>query len=1002
MRAVLHNSVVELALLAACCGLQGAQLPLRHYSTVDGLPSNAVFSIVSDSRGFLWFGTADGLSRFDGYGFSNHPIDTGSPHNTINQILIDRHGIFWLATPTGLVRFRPELPQSSGVRMIVLRPNGKPEAANILTLLEGRGGTLWCGTGAGLFTIEDAAGASPHLAEAPIGLPGVAWGDSQVNGLAEDSEGALWIGVTDGNLYRRLPDQHIEHFPSTAGNHSSVFLVFADRQGRVWVGRQDGIYRSLPAPHPGANGFEQLAGPDNALPQKRVMDIFESRQGDVWVALFRCLAQFPADGSPVRLWAKDNGLPSRGATSLGQDRDGNLWMGTDDMGAFKLASAGILSYSAQDGVGMDSVNSIAETLRGQLYLGGNEESGVFRIGFLPGPDFRSIAPRVPKEVHYFGWRAARVILQDHLGEWWLASSQGLCRYPRLDSPDLLARTLPKAVYTVRDGLPANIVIRLYEDRAGNIWVGTETTKFVYWSRREQKFVSISADGVPSFGSAFGEDSAGQVWIGGEDSQLWRVRDGHAAAVPGQAKAGRIYAFLVDHAGRFWVGTGKQGLLRFDHPELPDPTFRQYGQDSGLSSLNARCLAEDRNGFLYVGTERGIDRLDPEAMHVRHYTSADGIAPGQVSTAYRDHNGVMWFGATHGLTRLAPETPLPNPVPPVWITGLSVAGRPAAVSEAGESSIRGIQLQPGQAHIQFDFVGLSYSPGNVLRYQYRLGNDEWSTPVESRSVHYGALTPGQYRFAVRAINSDGETSPEPATVEFAVAPPLWRRAWFLGILVAMSVGGVVWIHRTRLARLLEIERVRTRIATDLHDDIGSSLSQIAILSEVAYQRTAGGKAGEPIERIGALSRELLDSISDIVWAIQPHKDHLSDLRQRMRRFGTDVLSARNVEMHWPSGSGRDLELNTELRRQVYLIFKESINNIARHARATEAHIDLRVVDGHLTLEVRDNGCGIQHPGHPRGNGLESMKLRASRLGGDLQVSSADGLGTIVLLRAPLPA
>jgi signal transduction histidine kinase len=207
----------------------------------------------------------------------------------------------------------------------------------------------------------------------------------------------------------------------------------------------------------------------------------------------------------------------------------------------------------------------------------------------------------------------------------------------------------------------------------------------------------------------------------------------------------------------------------------------------------------------------------------------------------------------------------------------------------------------------------------------------------------------------------------------------------------------------VARLLEIERVRMRIATDLHDDIGSSLSQIAILSEVAHQRAAGGKAGEPVDRIGALSRELLDSISDIVWAIQPHKDHLSDLKQRMRRFAADVLSLRNVEMHWSaSDSGHDLELNAELRRQVYLIFKECINNIARHSRATEAHINLQIVKRQLALEVRDNGCGIECSDGHYGNGLESMKLRASRLGGELQVHSAKGQGTTVVLRAPLLA
>jgi signal transduction histidine kinase len=173
--------------------------------------------------------------------------------------------------------------------------------------------------------------------------------------------------------------------------------------------------------------------------------------------------------------------------------------------------------------------------------------------------------------------------------------------------------------------------------------------------------------------------------------------------------------------------------------------------------------------------------------------------------------------------------------------------------------------------------------------------------------------------------------------------------------------------------------------------------------VAHQRAAGGKAGEPVDRIGAISRELLDSISDIVWAIQPHQDHLSDLRKRMRRFAADVLSLRNVEMHWSvSDSGRDMELNSELRRQVYLIFKECINNIARHSRATEAHIDLQVVKRQLALEVSDNGCGIEHQDGHSGNGLESMRLRAARLGGELQVRSTKGHGTTVILRAPLPA
>ena len=206
MRVATRCRVLELWLFATCWALPGAQLPLRHYSTADGLANNAVFSIASDSRGFLWFATAEGLSRFDGYGFANQTESTGLPHGAVRQVLIGRHGNYWLATPAGLVRFRPDFPQSSADRMLVIRPNGKPEAARINTLLEDRGGTLWCGTDAGLYAIDDTASRTPRLAEVRIGLPGLGNSDAEVNALAQDAEGGLWIGVADGTLYRRPPD----------------------------------------------------------------------------------------------------------------------------------------------------------------------------------------------------------------------------------------------------------------------------------------------------------------------------------------------------------------------------------------------------------------------------------------------------------------------------------------------------------------------------------------------------------------------------------------------------------------------------------------------------------------------------------------------------------------------------------------------------------------------------------------------------------------------------
>ena len=188
-----------------------------------------------------------------------------------------------------------------------------------------------------------------------------------------------------------------------------------------------------------------------------------------------------------------------------------------------------------------------------------------------------------------------MVLQDRAGEWWLASSQGLLRYPRLESPLQLAETAPEAVYTTRDGLPGDVIVRLYEDRGGNVWLGTETVELGYWDRKGQRCVEIPADGTPAFASAFAEDHAGNMWIGDEEGQLWRVRDGRASRIASPFHNVSIHVMLPDQAGRLWVATGGQGLLCFDDPAAAVPKPRQYGYSDGLSSLTLYSLAEDLKG-----------------------------------------------------------------------------------------------------------------------------------------------------------------------------------------------------------------------------------------------------------------------------------------------------------------------------------------------------------------------------------------------------------------------
>jgi signal transduction histidine kinase len=404
--------------------------------------------------------------------------------------------------------------------------------------------------------------------------------------------------------------------------------------------------------------------------------------------------------------------------------------------------------------------------------------------------------------------------------------------------------------------------------------------------------------------------------------------------------------------------------------------------------------------------------------VKHFTTADGLAPGVFQAAFRDRNGVLWFGMSSGLARLAPIAERPPASPPVLITGLRVTGVPQRVSALGDRDTSLPDFAPHQNQLQIDFVGLAFGPGEVLRYQYRLeGADaNWSALSEQRTVTYASLAPGSYKFIVRAVNSDGIPSAHPATIAFAILSPVWQRPWFL-TLVALAVGLMVHaLYRYRVARLLEMANMRTRIATDLHDDIGANLTRIALLSEVAKQRddaerdsraegqsVVQGTASEdgPLASIARIARESVASMSDIVWAINPARDSLLDLTRRMRQHADEIFTLRGIELHFNAPVAHDgLRLDVDVRRDLLLIFKEAVNNSARHSRCSRVEIDLRVEGSRLLLIVADNGVGFDPSHESDGQGVLSMTRRAQRLKGVLEITSRSGLGTTVRLTLPL--
>ncbi|HZT61424.1 MAG TPA: two-component regulator propeller domain-containing protein [Pyrinomonadaceae bacterium] len=979
------------------------QLPLKTYATADGLASDQINRIVRDSRGFMWFATEEGLSRFDGYAFTNYTTDQGLPHRTVNDILETRDGTYWIATDGGLCRFNP----NGAPTFTVYLPGEEKAARSVTALAEDASGGLWVGTRGGVYRME-ASGGQPTFQSVDTGMPDASGDDTLVEALLEDRSGTLWIG-TGTALYRRAPDGRAERYTKRQGLPDNfIQSLLEDGEGHIWVGtRYAGLIRLVDQPGPDRQIVAHSYTSKDGLASNWVAALFQSSDGRLWAGTTGGLSEFVADekGGHFRGYTTAQGLTDPEVWALAEDRDGSLWLGTQNGGALKLASNGFVTYTQADGLGGNIIRSILEDRSGALCV---ISAGLYRK-FINRFDGKRFTATWPEGVNPTGWGWNQVAFEDHAGEWWLDTGQGLYRFPKVNGVAQLAGGRPKALYTTRDGLGGNDIFRLFEDSRGDIWVSAISggpASLTRWERAARIMHRYDQpEGIASAPTAYREDAAGNLWMGFYAGGLARYREGRftffneADGLPG----GMIRDLYLDQSGRLWIASSRGGLGRVDDPAAERPRFTNLTTAGGLSSNDIWSVTSDLYGRIYAGTGRGLDQLEPATGHIKHFTTADGLARGKVEVAFRDHTGALWFGTAGGLSRFTPEAERPHAPPPVLVSGLRVAGVARRVSELGETEVQKLTLDAGENQVQIDFVGLDFSPGAVLRYQYKLegADEDWSAPTDQRSVNYANLRPGAYRFLVRAVSADGLTSATPAVVPFNILPPLWQRWWFVllaGAAVALAVHA---LYRYRLRQLLALERVRTRIATDLHDDIGSSLSQVSVLSEVVRRRVgADPEVAEPLKMIAQLSRDLVDSMSDIVWAINPKRDRLSDLTQRMRRHASDVFTARDIEFTFVAPDPqRNMSVGADTRREVFLIFKEGVNNLVRHSGCTAAEVEFRILDGALELTLRDNGRGFDPNLDSEGNGLASMRQRAAKLGGALDISSGNGHGTTLRLKAP---
>jgi signal transduction histidine kinase/ligand-binding sensor domain-containing protein len=1064
---------LTLALLFGAIVFRAERLPVKIYTSADGLGSSATFNLVRDRRGFIWLCSRDGLVRFDGYRFITYRIGDETADPAVYSMVPTQRGDYWINLNRGTdYRFRAKADSTLLEPLPKLAAQNDPRIPlNVEPLdleqtpfpaFEDAAGNLWGANENGIFLIKEVDGQT--ISEpVEINLPGNPLAKFSAINFRDGRSGDLWIGTHWGAV-RRVPSGQMIHYQfNPAGSDDNTLISGEDKENRVWIVRSEGVLvakvESLSEllaagdfsnrrmnVKPGVvnpDGTPQLpertgeavflpftgflVGEKENLSQAEflkpvVYGLICASDGKTWMATNHGLILF--DGKRIQQFTTQQGLNTNLLASIVEDNEGYIWAASYG-GLHRINPKGLTTFDENDGLEKDRIHSIYEDRNGELMIA----SGNFHISGLKNSRFQMVRPQLPAGSLYM-WQSNASLL-DSRGDWWMITQNGTFRYTGIERLEQLDNKPPTDVFDKTSGLLSNATMRIFEDSGGDVWMSTWVTDnpngLTRWRRATgelQRFTKDDGLPQPASATAFGEDLSGNLWFGFSDGGIVRFRDGRFTRLdePEMPRGGITYIF-TDRAGRIWLASSREGLVRVDNPAGEHPVFRRYTIADGLTSNNVRCITEDLNGNIYIGTVRGVNRLSPETGRIKYYGTSDGLASDFINTAYRDRHGTIWFGTFNGLSKLVPEPEVSLP-PAVIVSGLRIAGEDYSVSPLGQREVFVPEQGASRNNLQIDFLSISTTGDDSTRYQYKLegADEDWSQPNTERSVTFANLSPGSYRFLVRAVNSDGVASENPARVSFAIARPVWQRWWFL-LLAALVVSAIVYaIYRYRINQIIKLERVRTRIATDLHDDIGSSLSKIAILSEVVRQKNGTEKNGgfEPLRIIADTSREMVDSMSDIVWAINPEHDHLSDLIQRMRHFAEEMLDAQDIDYEFSDAENlKDITLGADLRREIYLIFKECVNNLAKHSRATRAGFEIRLEKDFLIIEIEDNGRGFAVEALRAetssaysadigestarsfgGNGLRNMTRRAQNLGGDFTIDSEIGKGTRIILKVPV--
>ncbi|HEX2854079.1 MAG TPA: two-component regulator propeller domain-containing protein [Opitutaceae bacterium] len=962
---------------------------LREWHEEEGLPTDELAAVVQDQRGFLWVATDNEVTRFDGTTFERVPV----PFETYTRAM---------ARVQGMPAFPATRPGASNLREagVVVHRNSawlfereeRLDGKQPRSVFAGPKGTLWIGCEDG--TVLRRQGEDVVVFEVPADLPG-----RKIPVFATDSNGQVWI--VRSNRLNRVEGTVLSDV--TLPLPEPELRIVSSASGGIWVVTRTALLRWN-----GSTLAEILRLPD-LVGAHFVQAVHEDRHRHLWIGtrsqgLFRvkdgAIEQVPSSSEDV--------------TGICEDTDGNIWAATNGGGLSRLRPKAHQLFDQTSGLKDNFSYTVAEDATGTMWLA-NRDGGMARIK-------DGVVDPVSRRA---GWRAFSTMSVFPASNGWVWLTTGLGVY----------RTNPEAPQTAMRFVPlASLrnVRATFVARNGDYWLSADPDRVARW--RDDQLATFGAESGFEGREvrAFGEDSTGRIWLGAADGRLFRSNGDRfeRVAFSGSGDCGALQVIRFEPDGSVLVGTTRRGVVVFPAGDFSRPRFLDSAR--GLPGSNiSQILTDDfdrywfasRTGIFWVPgrdvRDFGLGRVDD--VHAIPLGKDDGLPYLSClglfqPAAWKARNGTLWFATRRGVLRTDPAMmgPAGESPPPISIS--SIEGDGVALPLQAE-----LPLQSTVRKIQIRLSALNLSAPESVQVRFRLeGFDtDWTVLGADRVVTYPRLPPGRYVFSTMASNGSGAWSSQPAQLTLVVSPPWWQRDWarllYFFALLAIVVAAVrKWSHRRLRLRVQHaeqahaIEHERARIARNIHDDVGASLTRISLLTQFAQQESPA--PSPTLEKIYAATHAITRSMDEIVWAVNPRHDNTESLVYYVGNFAQSFLGSAGIRCRLESpGMLPEATLTSQIRHHLFLCCKEALHNVVKHARATEATIRITIEGGSLTIAISDNGRGVaasdsdgprdRHP-TTSGNGLRNMQERMLEIRGTCTVATEPGGGTLVTFTVPL--